>query len=70
MSWLISNPTTNGWVEDTATGVAVWILGLICGMAWAHRKIVKPSRDRHEELVQLHAEHAAKLDKVHKSITG
>jgi hypothetical protein len=39
----------NGWIEDTLTGLAIWLVGLGSGMVWAHRKIVRPAADRHQE---------------------
>jgi hypothetical protein len=47
----------NGWIED----VGSWLLGLWCGASLAHKHIVKPMREHHEEVIALHKAHHAEL---------
>ncbi len=56
-----SGAWANGWIEDDASGFCLWLFGLWCGATLAHKHIVKPMREHHEEVIALHKAHHAEL---------
>jgi hypothetical protein len=50
--------------REALIAFAMWLFGLAVGSLLAHRKIVKPARERHEELLARHDTHDEHLSAI------
>jgi hypothetical protein len=59
------------WEEaprEVVEGLGLWLSGLVAGGLWAHHKIVRPERERHQELLQKHNEQREHLKKIEEKV--